>query len=225
MISGKRKFSRKSGIQGKAKRVKYGQDPVSPLKRSLYGIFERKFVDTIATATSVSTDAPVVTLVNGVAQGSDFTNRIGRKTNWTSLQFKCHFASNAPDQAPQRLKVMVIYDKQPTNALPALTDILTASTSLAYNNLNNRDRFITLIDNECVMGETDNPATQTFSHVANTKNIDKYQKVNLTTIFDGTGATLADINTGAIYVVTVGSTTTATAWTAVWSVRLRFVDA
>lgn len=164
------------------------------------------------------------TLLNGVATGTDFTNRIGRKVCWKSILVQGNIINEGDPSTSNLCRFMVVWDTQPNGALPALTDVLTAATSTAPMNLNNRDRFRVIIDKRYALGTISTTATQSVSD-RTTALIHKYKKINLETIFDGTTNAIGDIQTGSLFALTVGSVAAGTTYEANVSIRLRFTDA
>lgn len=166
-----------------------------------------------------------ITLVSGVATGTDFTNRIGRKVCWKSFLLTGYSIPQASSAiVPNLGRVMMIWDTQPNGVLPVMTDILLQSTSTSPMNLNNRDRFKVLWDKRVVNGYLNSVATLAVAD-QNIREVRKYKKINQETIFDGVAATIADVQTGAILLVTIGSADTTFAYNLVANVRCRFTDA
>jgi hypothetical protein len=175
---------------------------------------ERKFTDnTVAVAALL---APSLLLVNGVATGTDYNNRIGREIAMKSVYLRLSGA-NTVDQIAA-LRIMIVYDKQPNGTLPAITDILTAADTISPNNLNNKDRFITLSDQE---RQISTAADRGFTHVV-------YKKVGLPVQFSGTNATIASISTGAVYLILIpillSSGASTANFTVGYNLRTRFTD-
>jgi len=185
---------------------------------------EKKVIDTVEAAYVCDTTG-TVTLVNGVATGTDFTNRIGRKTMMATAQVRGIVYPVDSTTSSNLARVMLVYDKQPSSgATPAITDILLASESSAFNNLNNRDRFVIVMDEKVAIGSTNNTATQSFAGAPTVYLIDRYITLNHECIFSGTGATLASISSGALYLVSIGNAAVNDGSIFVGSVRVRFFD-
>lgn len=166
-------------------------------------------------------------LVNGIAQGADFNQRIGRKSTMKSVIFNGNVFNlstaslNAFNGAYTRL--VIIYDTQPNSgSLPAGTDIFATNDPNSPMNLNNRDRFQVLMDvrkqvSAFLMSATPalatgNPANAYFK---------KYKKCNKETIFSGTTGTIGAISTGAIYLCFVADAAVAAFD---YYIRIRFTD-
>jgi len=105
-----------------------------------------------------------------------------------------------------------------------VTDVLLASTAYSPLNLNNRDRFRVLMDKFCPMGAYNNVATTAVAD-RTVQLVKKYLKLNLETIFDGTSAAIGDIQTGAIFMLCIGTNGVAAGSSLGCQIRLRFVDA
>lgn len=184
---------------------------------------ELKTVD-VANFTGVADTTGLATLLNGVATGTDYTNRIGRKTTMKTLVIKGRV--NAFDALcnDNLARLLVVYDKQSNNSAPVITDVLTASTSIANINLNNRDRFSILVDKVFYTGSQQNTATQSFSGSPSGHAINIYKRLNLECLFSGVDATAASIQTGSIYLFTIGDQTAGNGSSFSLCTRIRFQD-
>lgn len=184
---------------------------------------ELKTIDTSG-VNSVVTAAGAVVLLNGVAQGSDYTDRIGRKTCMKSMFFKfdCRLAS-VSTPGGETVRALIVYDSQANGAAPTVAAILATATPLSPMNLNNRDRFKVLKD-WIIPLEFSVFTTGALTSGSPTRHIRKtYKKINLDVIFGGTGATIASIQTGSIYLLTIGIVGSVAAFD--YDSRVRFVDA
>ena len=214
-------------VRGSASTGSYGP----PANRGFYGAYslrgrsELKFIDTTNQNIAMTTSWQLA-LVNGIAQGADFNQRIGRKSTMKSVIFNGNVFNlstaslNAFNGAYTRL--VIIYDTQPNSgSLPAGTDIFATNDPNSPMNLNNRDRFQVLMDvrkqvSAFLMSATPalatgNPANAYFK---------KYKKCNKETIFSGTAGTIGSISTGAIYLCFVADAAVAFDY----YIRVRFTD-
>lgn len=169
------------------------------------GARELKFIDTNFSSVNVTTTG-TTNLINGVAQGTDYNQRIGRKTLMKSFLCNITLFPNSTSQNGDFVRLLVLYDTQCNSAaVPATTDILVAADVNAPMNLNNRDRFHILMDKKY----TFNPATYTTGNVTGgnpvTRWCTKYKKLNKETIYSGTGATTGSIQTGSILFFAISS--------------------
>lgn len=193
-------------------------------KKALLGLIEKKVIDTAEAAYACNTTGSV-TLVNGCAQGTDFTNRVGRKYTNLSVQMQGKIHPVDTTTGSTKCRVMLVFDTQPNGALPSITDVLTASTSNSFMNLNNRDRFKVLCDHNVVVGAVSDVATQAFAMSPTVHNVSFYKKISLETINDGTSAAIGDIQSGSIFLLTIGDQGAGLGASFVGAIRVRFADA
>lgn len=163
-----------------------------------------------------------VTLIPTIAQGSTVNQRIGKKAILKSLQIR-GTVYNGSTTSTSDCAVLIVYDRQPTGSLPAVTDILDSANSRSFNNDVNSDRFkiIRRWDFELI-GASGTPTTGLEAMSA-----DAFVSLNLPIQFKavGTGA-INDIALGALYLVTVGNNAAGTsASSAGLGFRTRFMDA
>lgn len=164
---------------------------------------ELKFVDTSGTAVNIPF-VGAITLINGVAQGSDFNNRIGRKSiNRSILTNITFYPSTSGTGASQGdfVRVMIVYDMQTNSGTtPNITDILATADVNSPNNLNNRDRFRILMDKRYTFWPTAY-ATGALANGNNgiTKWCHNYKKMHLDTIWSGVNSSVGNIQSGALF--------------------------
>jgi len=181
---------------------------------------ELKFVEsgTTLTASGSTFTAPgATTLMNGLANGSDASTRIGRKVVLKSLYVRWSYSLAATSVGGSPARIIIFFDKQANAFAPNNTDVLAASEFNRPNNLSNRDRFITLYDHI-----TPTVSANGEYSVAGSC----YKKLNLETIFNqGTAGTIGDITSGSIYIMFAqnGKITTAEP-TLTWYGRIRYSD-
>lgn len=196
------------------------------LKRIVAAAKETGFVDTAVSSPMDTTG--LVTLLNTVAQGTSVNQRVGKKILMKGLQIR-GYAGNGTTATFNDVAFLIVYDKRPTGALPAVTDILVAANATALNNDANSGRFAIikrwdgmLLGNLSLTGAVanalvENTAIGTDCYVELGKREVVYKAA-------ATGA-IADIEQGALYLVTVGANAAGTtAATLVFNARLRFFD-
>lgn len=232
-----------SGIRQGAKRAKMGGRGAYPGQlRSIKP--EVKTVDLFQFATNFDTIG-TFTCVNLPLEGASFYNRIGRKIMAKSLHVFGHIEctdGNAGATGEDYGRLMVIYDRQPNGALPAVADVLTSynnagatsSTASDSLNMNNRDRFVVLRDERIVLpavgalGVTPiNSSLGTDPTLSTSKReINFFIKCkDLETHFKASAGTIGDIATGSIFVFSIsGQSHGNLAYIAAVSTRLRYHD-
>lgn len=186
---------------------------------------ELKFIDvtSVLTITNGSNVAGPVTPLNLVARGIDATQEIGRKIVMKSLYWLWEGTIGPTSTGSTPVRLVILYDKEANGALPtvatgAQTDMFNQDNIYAQMNLNNRDRFIVLVDEivECI--GTAGP--QCFYRKG-------YRKISLPVVFNATQtAAIGAINTGSIVAVQWGGGGLAVATGAAnLQTRIRFEDA
>lgn len=187
------------------------------------GRSELKTVDTIYS--QICSSAGTVTLVNGIAQGNDFTNRDGRICRMKSVYWRYTITPyNGTSTLSQgdSVRVLIIYDLQVNGTAPTVPQILTTSDPHSAMNLNFRDRFKVLYDKQVNMAAGAYSAGVLSVGSPTTKTFNVYKKIDLDTVFQSTGALSADIATGGIYLLVHGFANQAS--NCYGYMRIRFTD-
>lgn len=181
------------------------------------------YVD-LASGTFNCSTTGTISLINTVAQGASVNQRIGKKIMMKSVQFRGRLQSGNTTTVADAAALLV-YDKRPTGALPAITDILVTANSASFNNDVNADRFRiirrwdwTLTGNDATAGQQTSSSCHSFDEFVSLKGLPQ--------VFNaaGTGA-IGDISEGALYLVTVGDLAAGTAAPKLTAAaRFRFID-
>jgi len=171
-----------------------------PLQRNGNLKQETNFVDLVSAQYVMDTTGSI-TLIATVAQGASVSQRIGKKIRWESIQMRGQTSANSASTLSDGAAI-IVYDKRPTGALPAITDILVTANSNALNNDNNSGRFQILRRlNWLHLGNSTTPSTGREGY-----DVNEFVNVKRPCIFKSaaTGA-IGDIEEGALYLVTVGN--------------------
>ena len=197
---------------------------------AMQGGTERKFFDnsiSAATLMPVATSTWAFSLLNGIGQGTDANQRVGRTVEWQSLFIRLSASVTATTAGlPDKYRVVIVYDKQnnASAALPAPTDVFTDNAIQGLQNLDNRSRFVILLDKYFFLG----PATTANGGVPTVVDKVWFLRKNikfLRSVYNGAGATIGTINTGSIFIGVCGhGGLITTAPTGVVKVRLRYTD-
>lgn len=181
---------------------------------------ETKFIDTtplpVLTA-AVNTFVATPILLNGCVQGTEATNRLGRKIVMKDLLLKGQLQLDPTTTGGGFIRIAVVYDKQSNGVAPAITDVFLTNALNSPNNLSNRDRFVKVVDMESPSispnGDYSVP-------------IVIYRKLNLETCFNtGNAGTIGDITTGSLYLFVCNNNGFATAAPlAGFQSRIKFTD-
>lgn len=195
--------------------LKRGNNAYSAFQKSS-GI-ERKNIDDSAAKWTNGATTWTINCLNDVAQGTSATTRLGRK-----ILMKSVLVQGTLTNTTAQGRILIVYDRQTNGAAPAATDVLTSNTIMAVQNLDNRDRFIILADiwpyaqDETLCGEVSGAGS------AGPMGYKRYIKCNLETIYGGNAGSVADINSGGLFMMTNCNGGTVGGETGIQ--RTRFVD-
>lgn len=194
---------------------------------------EVNFLDNVlATGVTISTTVSVATgtiaLLNGMAQGTTASTRIGRKICIKSVQVQGTIEAGSTI-CLARTKVCLVYDKQSNGVAPSWQDVFDNSTALGANspqamrNMSNADRFTVLwTDVQSVVG------TETAGQVTDKSylTIDHFRRCDLETHYNaGVAGTVADIQTGGLFLMMCSDEPSGTsAPIGSFTVRIRYTD-
>lgn len=195
----KRTTTRPTSAGRYAKKPKTVMTVPRPMPRKTYQ--EANFVDLGAASYAANTTG-TITLLNTIVQGPSQNERIGKRVYLKSLLMR-GFAFGGTTAVINDVATMIVYDKRPNGVVPAITDILTSANSSAFMNDNNTSRFEVLRRKDYVLiGNSTTPSTG-----QEAISVDEYIPLKKRPmIFNalGTGA-IADIDEGALYLITVGN--------------------
>lgn len=137
--------------------------------------------------------SPVKSLLNGCGQGVDNDQRIGDQITMTRLQANITITMGTTSVNGITItRTMLIWDKQPNNAILLEGEVLRNETTPieSYLNLDNMRRFRILLDRR-----------HTFTALRPQVVFSFYKKVKLKPRYTNAGATIANIQTGSLYLV------------------------
>lgn len=188
----------RSGMQGRSSVP--ASVTVARAKRDKLKRRDANYVD-LASATYQFDTTGSITLIATVASGAGVTQRIGKKIAWKSVQLRGHL-QNKNTATIHDAALLLVYDREPGAALPAITDILDTVSCRSFNKDDNSYRFRILRRWDfCLTGNNATPATGneaiTLDEFVDLKGLPGQFKSA------GTGA-IGDIQLGALYAVTVG---------------------
>lgn len=166
------------------------------------------------------TSGSPASLLNGVQTGAGYFNRVGSRIEMKNLHIRgdLYYALTTLQDV---VRMIVVYDRQPTGALPAITTLLqsrdqtgaVSNDGVSEINLDSRLRYSIIRDVEVFIPSatvTAGVVTNGPQHVNDTKcfNINEFIPLKgLTTMYNSTAnpVTIANIATGALYVYFVSS--------------------
>lgn len=242
---GKRKKGSKTKSYKSNKKVAISYNAGAPLRTGGFGNqmsgSEKKYIttaiDTVCgqSVGGAGTTAPIIQLINGVAQGSDYNNRVGRKTLNKSVfiryairpvPFWKNGGSGYGDVGdkfvvpPSVVRMILVLDEQTNGVAPTVANVLDNTNNVITAQLNpdNRERFKILMDKElCLSGFTgevisSTPLSFLTGWTGTSGNLPavcgkKFKKLALPTIFNGgMTANVSAISTGSIYLMILPET-------------------
>lgn len=205
-----------SASSARASRVRAGRN-INISRRGLQlSRGELKAVDTSATL-AVDT-ASSVQLLNGIARGDDISERNGRQVVMKALEFKGVTYATTGTGVDQIHRILIVYDHQANAAAPTAANILASNAYLSPANLEYRQRFQILADKLVYINASAEAATG--------KLVNLNKRMNLPVTFNsGDAGTIADITTGSLYLLVLGSVAAgATAGSITFTARVRYQD-
>jgi len=166
---------------------RYGKSLTNPYTRPS---IEKKNVDTAGSVGNTGTNTfSEIDHLNFVANGNSSISRIGRKIQMKSIFLRWVTSTNV-NNAP--IRIVIIYDRSPQQALPSITEIFTSSEYNAHLNLNNTDRFVVIAD-EVRNANWAAGAGQSSGTI--------YRKLNLDAMYNSGAGDIASQTSGAVYVM------------------------
>jgi len=183
---------------------------------------ELNFVET-AIATSANSTG-TVTLLNGIAGGTSASQRVGRRVQMKSLEFKGRVEADSTTTV-NLTRYAVVLDKQSNGAAPSVTDIYDAVAPQSLRNISNKARFWVLWDSGLipVVGNNTTAGQQTDK---SQHGIEFYKRINIPVQYNsGVGGTVTDIQTNGLFFVAVGQQAAGTADSTIsGQFRIRYDD-
>lgn len=186
---------------------------------------ELKYIDNVVSGTFYTTAGPINQLLNGVATGTDNTNRIGRKIVMKSIQMRLLIHNSVSNLTSfltdnqTTTRIAVVYDKQPDgsalNPQQVWNAVATSTDPMECRNPNYLERFDVLIDETVTLNQAG----------CNSAHVIRYHKLDLPTRYIGTGNSISDIESGSLYLCVFDDNTTGVHnSTCAGSIRINYSD-
>lgn len=206
-----------------------GRRRMAPLRTGgFYGLWNGRRADELKTIDSTTTTnintAGLVNTISGVAAGTDYNTRIGRKIMMRSLLLRFALSPISTTSAPigDTVRVIVFYDTQTNGVLPTIAQLLQNGQVDDPLNLDNRDRFRVIMDKYIAMPAVTYTAGALTAGSPTPKTFTKFRKFRLESIFSGTSGAVGSIATGGIFIAYLSSGVNLT--NIQWDARVRFID-
>jgi len=168
---------------------------------------EMKFVDTTQ-ATYAANTTGSITHISIIAPGNTLSGREGNRAMLTGVQLRGTVQSNATTGIAQAT-CAIVWDRQPAGAVPAITSIFDAITSNSFQSVSNRDRYAILGRwNWVLIGNTTTP---TVGREEQSVDLHINFMKEIVFIHDSGNGDIANVVTGALYLITMGDVAAGTA--------------
>lgn len=185
---------------------------------------QKNFDSNVAAPIVVTQTTAVRSSIFSPDQGVGPSEHVGRAVECTSLSWKwsSSYAPTTAGSSPMRL--LVVYDRQPNAALPAVTDVVNQDYINCHMNLANSKRFLVLVNEEFEGMSIQGPNAFFKTGYVSFKR--RFNGTLRTEFNDVNGGTIADITTGSFIALTWqnGNIITA-APTDTLDFRIRYIDA
>lgn len=209
--------------QGRLKglaRAKQRKRPEIPRNLAERGLQLQKgeFKSIDVTVTGAADTTGVVQLLNGCARGDDINERIGRQTTMKSIEIHLRNSCTDTTGVQQIHRVLIVYDSQTNATALTIPNVLTDATVWALKSLENRNRFQIILDKLInLAGNGVYPEQLAWKW---------YKKLqHQVTYNNGDAGTVADITTGSLYFIIIGSVSAGTlAGNVYGTCRIRYTD-
>lgn len=169
--------------------------------------------------TPINSTGTIINIFSNILEGPGQSERVGQELIVRSVELSARVFADANTYA-QDCRVMLVYDRQPknngaNNILPAITDILSAVTPTALDNLSGRQRFYTVLDRHYNVPPAGSVGVTRGTHSH------EYRKVYLPVVYQ---KGLNYTTTGMFYMIVIGTSAAGHGGLMEWSLRYRYVD-
>jgi hypothetical protein len=168
----------------------------SGVRRDFYPTSPSKVL--VANGGILSNSTGAISLLNGIAPGFTIDGRLGRVVTLKQIKLDVQALVTPVTGVDQYNRFLVVYDHQPNGAALTILQVLNSVNVISARNFDNSARFEVLCDELHHLNASAEPDS----------NISFKVKIRrpLQTVFNsGTAGTIADIATGSLYVISIGS--------------------
>jgi hypothetical protein len=139
-----------------------------------------------------------IALANGIVPGFDIAGRLGRLVTIKSILVDIEDFATAATGIDQYHRTLLVYDRQTNGAALAVTDVLSSVNVLAPYNFGNLARFVILYDQAHYLNAVSEPGSGLHYRIRVRRPLD--------VVFNaGTAGTVADIQSGSLYLIAIGN--------------------
>lgn len=188
-------FSRKKGPYRTLTSGQRHSNPVYPRPEcKIYDADQTGAPPSGTPSSTVISDLGTVVCLNKLITGTGVTNFLGNQISIKSLSYRYELDLPATNAVPTSGRVLLIWDKQPNGATAAYTDIFQLANYLSFANVNTRERFVILRNDQYSLSPN---GDQTLF-------FERYVSINMLTTFVNGQATAGVPQSGALLLAFVG---------------------
>ncbi|QCW23634.1 MAG: capsid protein [Circoviridae sp.] len=163
---------------------------------------EKKWKDVFLGQSLGAAGTIVRTSINLIAQGTGESERLGRKVTLTQISVRYTLEipeTTAIADASDTIRLIVYLDRQTNGATAGITDILQDDHYLSFNNLDNNQRFLTLMDRTHDLNPQAGYGNGTTNETAAYNYTDSwYKSVDIPVEFSGTAGLIGEITSNNV---------------------------
>lgn len=188
---------------------------------------ELKFHDLVVDSSPILEAGEIFSSLNNIPQGTGESQRIGRKCNLKSVEWRYNLQLPATDgvavaAAGDNIRLIMYIDKQANGGVATVANILEIADDNSFYNLTNQNRFVILMDKNHDLNYI--TLAGAAANVSQSNVIHKYQFRKLCNIpveFDGTDGTINEIRSNNLGLLLISSTGTGRIFS---RIRVRYND-
>lgn len=167
-----------------------------------------------ATAAAPISNTGTVVCLNQMVTGTGVQQFTGNQVSIKGCSYRFELDLPTTGAVPTSGRVLLIWDKQPNGSTAAFTDIFQQASYLSFGNVNNRERF-TILRNDQFSLSPNGDQTLFF---------EQFVSINMLTTFVNGQSSAGVPQTGALLLAYVGDQTGATRPTIAGWFRVRYFD-
>nr|UOF76862.1 capsid protein [Cressdnaviricota sp.]UOF79568.1 capsid protein [Cressdnaviricota sp.] len=199
-------------ISAKTKKDKQQDKAIAKLKNVIQSNI--KYVQGVLGETAVVNASPVLSLLNGIAQGDTNLTREATKVNWRNMTIRIQLFTDASWVVTDMVRVMIVRETTALGSAVGMSQLMQSSTPVAVHgrNITTRDprRFKILYDKAFTMGTPAQGVGLLNGNNPSDRFITLKKKLGFTTSYDrGSDATISSIEINSLYLIVFTDATTA----------------
>lgn len=159
--------------------------------------------------------------LNAIQVGDTAVRRIGNRITIKKIGLRMQMLNTANTDDGDILRIIVLLDKQPNGADPAVLDILEVADEQAFRAVKTMKRFTFLMD-KYVAWSSQSLVVDGMSFVVSRRAITWFKDVNIDVEYLSSGTSISNIGTNAIHVFAISQQASDTTLT--YGTRVSYID-